>query len=82
MRIRQLVSTETNRALFATPARQLLIGAITLGWILLVSFGFGMLPLWWAWAVATIALIVGEMFLGSYWADKDLLRRTKQEDSL
>jgi len=68
--VRQLFSLETNRALFATVPRRLLITAASIGWLALIALAFEMLPVW-AWAVGSAAFYIGELLLGSYWADKD-----------
>lgn len=79
--LRELFSADSNRALFATSKRKLLIGSITVGWLLIAAFFYAVFPWWWGWAFTSLAIIVGEMFLGRHWANKDLLAQLGREDS-
>ena len=74
MRIRQLFSRETNEAMIATPRRQLLVFGVSVALIVVAVLLLDLVP-WWVFAVAGALSYIGLQVLGSYWAEKDLLRR-------
>jgi hypothetical protein len=72
MTLRQVFSTESNRALFATPWRGLLVCGSYVALLAAALLLQVQLP-WWVFTIAGVLTYVGLLFLGHHWADRDLL---------
>ena len=70
MTLRQVFSSASNRALFATRGRGALVYMSALALLAAVVMLQDVVP-WWVFPITGSTIYIGLLFVGSRWADRD-----------